>query len=428
VVTLTGPGGIGKSALALAVARSMFPMFQGDGWLVELASLSDPGLVPSAVASVLDLKLGGDEISAEKVARVIGDKKLFLILDNCEHVIDAAAELVEAIVRLCPRTTVLATSRELLRIDGEYVYRVPPLDVPPENQMEPEVILEHNAVELFIARTRTQDPDISLLSENLPAIASICRHLDGIPLAIEFAAARAATLGVQQVATRLDDRFGLLTSGRRTALPRHRTLRAMLDWSYELLTEEERLLLRRMGIFSSGFTLEAAAAVMSDRDNTAPYVAEGIANLVAKSLIARDGSAISGRWRLLETIRAYALEKLGESGEFQRLARRHAEYYRHLFEQAERDWETRPTAEWLADYGRQIDDLRAALDWAFSPGGDASIGVSLTAAAVPLWMHVSLLDECRGRAEQALAALAAGGDRDARREMNLYAAMGASLR
>ena len=256
----------------------------------------------------------------------------------------------------------LATSREVLRIDGEYVYRVPPLAVPPEDQMEPEVILQHDAVELFIARTRIQAPDISLHRENLPAIASICRHLDGIPLAIEFAAARAATLGVQQVATRLDDRFRLLTSGRRTALPRHRTLRAMLDWSYELLPDEERFLLRRLAIFSSGFTLEAAAAVMSDRDNTAPYVAEAIANLVAKSLIARDGSPISGRWRLLETIRAYALEKLGESGESERLARRHAEYYRHLFEQAEREWQTRPTTEWLADYGRQIDDLRAALD------------------------------------------------------------------
>jgi predicted ATPase len=405
----------------------MFPMFQGDGWLVELASLSDPGLVPSAVASVLDLKLGGDEISAEKVARVIGDKKLFLILDNCEHVIDAAAELVEAIVRLCPRTTMLATSREVLRIDGEYVYRVPPLDVPPENQMEPEVILEHNAVELFIARTRTQDPDISLLSENLPAIASICRHLDGIPLAIEFAAARAATLGVQQVATRLDDRFGLLTSGRRTALPRHRTLRATLDWSYELLPDEERLLLRRVAIFSSGFTLDAAAAVMSDRDNAASYVAEGIANLVTKSLIARDGSAISGRWRLLETIRAYALEKLGESGEFERLARCHAEYYRRLFEQAEREWETRPTAEWLADYGRQIDDLRAALDWSFSPDGDGSVGVALAAAAVPLWVQLSLMAECRTRVEQALSALQAAADWDARREMKLNAALGISL-
>ncbi len=427
VVTLTGPGGIGKSALALSVARSMFPIFQGDGWLVELASLSEPGLVPSAVASVLDLKLGGDEISAEKVARVIGEKKLILILDNCEHVIDAAAELVEAIVRLCPRTTVLATSREVLRIDGEYVYRVPPLDVPPENQTEPEVILEYDAVELFIARTRTLDPDISLHGENLPAIASICRHLDGIPLAIEFAAARAATLGVQQVATRLGDRFGLLTSGRRTALPRHRTLRATLDWSYELLPDEERLILRRLAIFSTGFTLQAAAAVMSDRDCAASSVAEGISNLVTKSLIIRDTTATSGRWRLLETIRAYALEKLGESGEFERLARRHAEYCRHLFEQAEREWETRPTAEWLAEYGRQIDDLRAALDWSFSPDGDWSVGVELAAAAVPLWVQLSLMAECRTRVEQSLSTLQAGADWDARREMKLNAALGISL-
>ena len=301
VVTLTGPGGIGKSALALAVARSMFPIFQGDGRLVELASLSDPGLVPSAVASVLDLKLGGDEISAERVARAIGDRKLFLILDNCEHVIDAAANLVETVVRLCPRTTVLATSREVLRIDGEYVYRVPPLDVPPEDQMEPEVILEHNAVELFIARTRTQAPDISLHGENLPAIASICRHLDGIPLAIEFAAARAATLGVQQVATRLDDRFGLLTIGRRTALPRHRTLRATLDWSYELLPDVERLLLRRLAVFPGGFTLDAAIAIVKDIGLDASAVIDGIASLVAKSLVVLPNSGAT-RWSLLETI------------------------------------------------------------------------------------------------------------------------------
>jgi predicted ATPase/DNA-binding winged helix-turn-helix (wHTH) protein len=423
VVTLTGPGGIGKSALALAVARSMFPIFQGDGWLVELASLSDPGLVPSAVASVLDLKPGGDEISAARVARAIGDRKLFLILDNCEHVIDAAANLVETVVRLCPRTTVLATSREVLRIDGEYVYRVPPLAVPPEDQMEPEVILQHDAVELFIARTRTQAPDISLHGENLPAIASICRHLDGIPLAIEFAAARAATLGVQQVATRLDDRFRLLTSGRRTALPRHRTLRAMLDWSYELLPDEERLLLRRLAIFSSGFTLEAAAAVMSDRDNTAPYVAEGIANLVAKSLIARDGSAISGRWRLLETIRAYALEKLGESGEFERLARRHAEFFRDLFERAAPS--SAPSTAEMAQYAREIDNVRVAIDWCFSPSGDSGIGAVLTAAYAPVWLNLSLTAELSNRAERALRRVDA--NMSARTQMELEIALGTCL-
>jgi len=261
LVTLTGAGGIGKTALALEGARGVFPAFQGDGRLVELASLADPDLVPSAVAGVLGLELGGGAISAEAVARAIGAKKLLLVLDNCEHVIDAAAKLVETIVRVCPRTTVLATSREVLRIEGECVYRVPPLEVPPEHWEEPYDVLGRSAVELLVARMRELDSDFSADSDSLAAIAAICRHLDGIPLAIEFAATRAAALGLEQVAARLDDRFTLLTSGRRTALPRHRTLRAMLDWSYELLPEAERRLFRRLAVFSAGFTLEAAAAV-----------------------------------------------------------------------------------------------------------------------------------------------------------------------
>jgi len=237
VVTLTGPGGIGKSVLALEVARTLFPAFGGDAWLVELASLSDPDLVPSAVTGVLGLKLGGDEISAESVARAIGGERLLLVLDNCEHVIDGAAQLVEKMVRVCPRTTVLATSREALRIEGECVYRVPPLEVPSEHWEEPSDVLGLSAVELLVARMRELDSGFSPDSDGLAAIAAICRHLDGIPLAIEFAATRAAALGLEQVASRLDDRFTLLTGGRRTALPRHRTLRAMLDWSYELLPD-----------------------------------------------------------------------------------------------------------------------------------------------------------------------------------------------
>jgi predicted ATPase/DNA-binding winged helix-turn-helix (wHTH) protein len=427
VVTLTGPGGIGKSALALAVARSLFPLFQGDGWLVELASLSDPELVPSAVASVLDLKLGGDEISAEKVARVIGDKKLLLILDNCEHVIDAAAELAEAVVRLCPRTTVLGTSREVLRIDGEYVYRVPPLDVPPEDQTEPEMILEHDAVELLIARTRTLDPDISLHGENLPAIASICRHLDGIPLAIEFAAARAATLGVQQVATHLDDRFRFLTSGRRTALPRHRTLRAMLDWSYELLPDEERLLLRRLGIFSAGFTFDAAVAVMQDTGLDVSAVTDGIGNLVAKSLVALNKSDEVTRWSLLETIRAYALEKLAEHAEVETTARHHAAYFRDRFAPRASGSRSGLSNEDLMRRVREIDNVRTALDWSFSPLGDVAIGIALTAAYVPVWLNFSMLVECRERTEHALNSVEPHSTQSAQHRMQLQLALGTSL-
>jgi non-specific serine/threonine protein kinase len=244
-ITLTGPGGIGKTTLALEVARNLFPAFNGDCWLVDVVSLSDPGLVPSMVAGVLGLRLGGEEISGESVARAIGGKKLLLVLDNCEHVIDAAARLAETVVRLCAATSIVATSREVLRIEGEHVYRVPPLDVPSQHQEESDIVLGHSAVQLFIARARALDSDFSPHGHNLPAIAAICRHLDGIPLAIEFAAARAAMLGPELVLSRLDERFRLLTGGRRSALPRHQTLRATLDWSYELLSEAERCLLRR---------------------------------------------------------------------------------------------------------------------------------------------------------------------------------------
>jgi predicted ATPase/DNA-binding winged helix-turn-helix (wHTH) protein len=320
-ITLTGPGGIGKTTLALEVARSLFPAFHGDCWLVDLASLSDPGLVPSTVAGVLGLKLGGDDISTEYVARAIAGKKLLLVLDNCEHLIDATARLAETVVRLCPATSIVATSREVLRIEGEHVYRVPPLDVPNPDQEQSDIVLGHSAVQLFIARARALDSDFSPHAQNLRTIVEICRRLDGIPLAIEFAAARAAMLGPELVLSRLDERFGLLTGGRRTALPRHQTLRATLDWSYELLPEPERCLLRRLGVFAAGFTLEAATAVMSDQGHTTFVVLDEIANLAAKSLVTLDESAPTGRWRLLETTRAYALEKLAESGETEQIAR-----------------------------------------------------------------------------------------------------------
>jgi predicted ATPase/DNA-binding winged helix-turn-helix (wHTH) protein len=419
VVTLTGPGGIGKTRLALEVARGLFPSFQSDVRLVELVSLSDPGLVPTAVAGVLGLKLGGDEISAESVARAIGARKLLLVLDNCEHVIDAAARLAETIVRLCPRTTILATSREILKIEGEHVYRVPPLDVPSQFE-EIDNILGHSAVQLFIATTRALHSDFSPDGENLAAIAAICRHLDGIPLAIDLAAARVATLGLQQVAAGLDDRLGMLTGGRRTALPRQKTLRATLDWSYELLPEPERLVMRRLGVFAGDFTAEAVNAVAAASEAVC-----SLANLVTKSLVMVEvGSAITHH-RLHETTRAYALEKLAESGEFEQVARRHANYYWNFFERAEIELDTLPAAAWLARYSHQIGQVRAALDWAFSPTGAFEVGVALTVAAVPLWVHLSLTEECRGRVERALSGPAES--RDARRNMQLYAALGAAL-
>jgi predicted ATPase len=333
-ITLTGPGGIGKTTLALHVSRRICDTFDGDVWLIELASLSDPGLVPIAVARVLGLNPGCDEVTADTVAHAIGDQPVLLVLDNCEHVIGAAARLVETVLRLCPRASVLATSQEPLRIAGEQVYRVPPLEVPRQHWDGPDEVLAQSAVQLFIARLQALDASFAASRENVHFIAAICHHLDGIPLAIEFAGARAATLGVRFVALHLQDRFGLLTSGRRTALPKHRTLRAALDWSYDLLPETEQSLLSRLAIFDAGFTLEAVTAVIDSAGCPESAVLEGIANLVAKSFVILSSSPSSGRWALPETIRAYALEKLAESGEAEATARRHAMFNSGLFESA----------------------------------------------------------------------------------------------
>lgn len=423
VVTLTGPGGIGKTVLAAEVARRQFREFAGDVSFVQLVSLSDPSLVPSAVVSVLGLRLAADEISADSVARAIGTKKILLVLDNCEHVINEAASLAETVIRFCPHASILTTSREVLRIEGEYVYQVLGLDVPSDDHATPDVMLGLSAMQLLIARTRALRSDFTPRGENLSALAAICRHLDGIPLAIEFAAARAATLGIREVASRLDDRFALLTGGRRTALPRHQTLRAALDWSYELLPESERCLLRRLAIFNVGFTLEAAAAVMGDDK---PIVADSISSLVSKSLLALDGSTTARRWRLLETIRAYAYEKLASSEELLIVSRRRAQHYRERLRRMGQEWK-QVHSSGTADLVEVVSNTRAALDWAFSPGGDESIGVALATASVPLWLRLSLLGECRERIEKALDAIERISDLEPEAEMMLRAALGMSL-
>jgi predicted ATPase len=396
-------------------------------WFAELAPLSDAGLVPSAVAAAAGLELSGGTASPDRVADALGGKQLLLVLDNCEHVIDAAAIMAEALLRAGPTVHVIATSREPLKAEGEWLYPVPPLAVPAKDAGDEGDPLGYGAVRLFVDRARAAAPHFTPDLHLAAMIAGICRRLDGIPLAIELAASRAAQLGIKELASRLDNSFQLLTGGRRTALPRHQTLRATLDWSYGLLAEPERLVLCRLAVFAGTFDLEAASAVVASPDISPPDVVDCLLGLVTKSLLsAVVGAPIAG-YRLLDTTRAYAFEKLSESSGAAAVARRHAEYYRNLFERAETEWETRPSSEWLSEYGRQIDNLRAALDWAFSPGGDASIGVALTVAAVPLWMHLSLLDECRSRAEQAVASFAPGMDRDARREMKLHAALGASL-
>jgi predicted ATPase len=357
---------------------------------------------------------------------VLAAKQLLLVLDNCEHLVKSAASMAEALLRANAAVCVMATSREPLRAEGECLYRVPPLAVPTEGSRDAEDPLRYGAVRLFVARARAAAPQFSPGGRVAAAIAAICRHLDGIPLAIELAAARTNALGVEELVARLDDCFDLLTRGRRTALPRHQTLRATLDWSYELLPEPERMVLRRLAIFAGGFTLQAANTVAVTDEIAGSDIVDCVANLVAKSLLAADLGGPTARYRLLETTRGYAIEKLAQSGEFEQLARRHAEFYRDLLERADVELQTRPS-EWLAANGRRIDNLRAALDWAFSPTGDVAVGVALTIAAVPLWVGLSLVQECRGRVEQALASLPPEASRSARQEMKLYAALGASL-
>ena len=427
LVTLTGAGGIGKTCLALAVARRLLSQFADGVWFAELAPLTDPGLVPCAVAATVGFELAAGAVSPERVASALRGKQLLLVLDNCEHVIDAAAGMAEALLRANPAAHIIATSREPLRAEGEWVWPVPPLAVPAADADHEGDLLRYGAVRLFVERAQAARPNFTPDRRLAAMIAAICRRLDGIPLAIELAAARAAALDIEEVAARLDDRFRLLTGGRRTALPRHQTLRATLDWSYGLLPEPERVILRRLAVFAGAFRLEAASTVAASPEVAPAEVVEGLVNLVARSLVAAEVDGRVARYRLLDTTRAYAIEKLGESGERERLVRRHAEYYRDLFEQAQSKLEARCAGEWPVDYARQLDNLRAALDWAFSPAGDASVGVALTAAAVPLWMHLSLLEECRGRVERALAALAAGASRDPCHEMKLQAALGASL-
>ncbi len=394
--------------------------------LVDLVCQLDPALVPSTVAGVLGLELGGEEITPESIARAIRERKLLLVLDNCEHVVDAVARLAETILRLCPAASIIATSREVLRIEGEYVYRVPPLDVPSQDEEEADVVLGYGAVQLLITRANALDSEFRPQGESLRAVAAICRRLDGIPLAIEFAAARAAVFGPELVISNLEKRLGLLGGGRRTALPRHQTLRATLDWSYDLLPEPEQCVLRRLGVFAAGFTLEAVNAVMSDKGHAAPFLLEQIASLVAKSLVTLDRSAPTGRWRLLDTTRDYALEKLAENGETALVARRCVEYFRDLVRPAMYGSKVQPTDDDMARYAREIDNVRACLDWSFSRG-DAATGVVLTAAYAPVWLSLFLVAECRERIERAVEYLESDSQLNTVLTMQLHVSLGFAL-
>jgi predicted ATPase/DNA-binding winged helix-turn-helix (wHTH) protein len=426
-ITITGPGGIGKTTVALAVADGLRSSYPDGVRFVDLAPAAEPSLVPSALASVLGLAIRSENPLPGLIA-FLRDKQMLLVLDSCERAVEAAAVVAEAVYNRAPRVHILATSREPLRAQGERVQRLPPLQVPiASSRFTASEAMAFSAIQLFVERATSNSEEFRLTDADAPLVAQICRRLDGIALAIELAAGGVDVFGLQGLAARLDDRFRILTRGRRTALPRHQTLAATLDWSYELLPELERVVLRRLAVFAGSFTLEAASAVASSAEIAMSDVADRVANLVAKSLVTAEFGGDTVSYRLFETMAAYAREKLTQSGELSTIVRRHAEYFRDLLQRAELEWEKRSTREWLAAYGSQIDNVRAALDWAFDRSGDPDLGIALTIAAVPLWLQLSLIEECRRHVERALADARSGAMHDARRDMQLSAALGSVL-
>lgn len=434
-VTVVGPGGIGKTTVALAVADAVIAGggrdLPAEVRFVDLAPLSDSHFVGGTIAAALGLSVQGEDALPALVS-YLRERPTLIVLDSCEHVIDAAAAFAEQIVSGAPEARILATSRESLRVRGEVIYRLAPLELPPvsppslvSTALTAAEALAYPAVQLFVERAAECVDGFELRDADAPGVADICRKLDGIALAIELAATRLDAFSIHDLSILLEDRLRLLYQDRRGTLPRHRTLAAALDWSYEYLPLREQALLRRLSVCIGPFTRETAAAlgVLEPADGHPSDVVEAMANLVAKSLLVADVTGHYVYYRQLDTTRAYGQHKLLAFGEYDLCVRRHAEHHRNLLIRAAAEWEARPTAAWLADYGGKIDDVRAALRWAFSPDGDAELGISLTVAAIPLWMHLALFDECRQAAERALAVATA----HASDEMKLNAALGAAL-
>jgi len=392
-VTIAGAGGMGKTTVALAVAEELLASYVDGVRFVDLAPIVDPLVVPSTVATVLGISVPlHDPLPA--LSAFLRDRNVLLVLDNCEHVVEAAAVLAESLLKGAAGVQVLTTSREPLNAEGEWVHRLGSLEMPPESgELTAAQALTFPAIQLFVQRAIAVSDSFALADADAPLLRDLCRQLDGMPLAIELAAARMDALGVRGLSARLDDSLHLLTRGRRTALPRHRTLRAMLDWSFEYLSPSEQAVLCRLAAFKADFTLESAAAVASDGEIGISEVIQNVMSLVTKSLISTNASEDVIRYRLLETTCAYAREKLVQRGHDGIAFRRHALHILELAIRGETDWNTMPRAQWRSTYCRLVDDVRAALNWSFSSAGDLSIGVAITAYSLLGVYELGLLDE-----------------------------------
>jgi predicted ATPase/DNA-binding winged helix-turn-helix (wHTH) protein len=426
-VTIVGGGGVGKTTVAVAVGHELAEAFAGAVLFVDLGALRDPSLVAGSVASMLGLSVQAED-PASVLVPYLYDKRILLILDTCEHLMEATATLTERIFTHAPRVHILATSREPFRVEGEHVYRLEPLAFPPEN-LELTAIagaLTFPATQLFMERAAATGARLTLSDADAVIVARICRKLDGVPLAIELAAGRVGTYGLEQTAALLEERLSLLWVGQRTAPPRQQTLKATLDWSYGLLSDPERQVLRQLAVFIGSFTLEAARGVSAGASLGQAHVLGAIDSLVAKSMVVNHGTSTPMRYRLLDTTRGYALEITVDDAERAELAGRHANYYRRWLEQIAAEWPSLSNAEQRALHLADLANVRAALEWCFGADGDTRIGIGLAAAAVPVFWTNALRPESHFWAERAILALDET-TRGGAEEMHLQATLGMSL-
>ncbi len=378
LVTLTGSGGSGKTRLSLQIAADELDQFPEGAWLIELASLTDPGMVARTVADVLGVPESPGQDVAKGVAGAIGSKAMLLILDNCEHLIEACAKFADVLLRACPRLKVLATSREALGIAGESTFRVPPLTLPDlKAHQTPATLSQFEAVRLFIDRAVQAESTFTVTNESAPALASLCCRLDGIPLAIELAAARVRSLPVEQIDARLDQRFRLLTGGSRAALPRQQTLRSLIDWSYDLLLPKEQVLLQRLSVFSGGWTLDCSETVCQDEETEGWEVADLVLALVDKSLVVAQEHLGVPRFSLLESVREYAKERLTEAGELEKYQDRHLACFLAMSAEARPHLRGPLQKVWFERLEAELDNFRAALAWGIGTGAGLSLAGDL---------------------------------------------------
>jgi predicted ATPase len=426
-VTITGAGGIGKTTVGIAVVERLAPAVKDQACFVELAAVPDSTLLAGVIASALGVRTSSsDPIAA--IVELIGVKEMLLVLDNCEHVVQRMAEIAETLLTRIPSLKILATSREPLHARGEQVYRLAALGFPVENAaLDAKSALGYSAIELFVERARSSTVSLAFGDDDVAPVSQICRQLDGLPLALELAAARIGNFGFARLASRLDDRFSVLTKGQRTAMPRQKTLRATLDWSFELLTDREQSLLSRCGIFADTFTLETAAAVCLEPDESRHSLLDDLSSLADKSMLMIDTSADPVRYYLLESTKSYALERLQTSGQFDIISMRRAQAMLELFIWARRQWTLQTSLSWLQSLRHCIGDVRASLDWAFIENRNVELGSSLILEASQLWVGLGLIPEFFESAERALHALAEHGDYDRQLELRLSTAVGHAI-